>query len=73
MDHARYVPGSLHSHRQVGSMLHLNNDEQKALWDKRRDAEAVTPADPYKDILPLSQIFHGLVWEHTPEMQCSTD
>ena len=71
LDHARCARGRLHSHRQVGSMLHLNR-EQKALWDKHRDAEAVTPADPYKAILPLSQVLHSLVWEHRPEMPCST-
>lgn len=36
LDHARPTSRRLPSHRQVGSMLHLNNDEQKALWDKHR-------------------------------------
>jgi len=56
---ARLMSGRLHSHRQAGSMLHLNNDEQKALWDKWGDAEAVIPADPYKAILPPAQRFTG--------------
>lgn len=70
LDHTRCAPGRLH--RQVGTMLHLNKDEENALWDKGGDAVAVTPADPSRAILPLSQVLHRLVWESTPEMRCST-
>lgn len=50
-------------------MLRLNKDEQNALWDKGGGAVAVTPADPSRAILPLSQVLHRLDWESTPEMR----
>lgn len=63
LDREGCVSERLHSDRQVRSMLRLNNDEQQILWDKSGDIEAVTTDDPYKAILPLSQVLYRLVWK----------
>lgn len=59
MDHAGCVLGRLHGHRQVGSMVHLYNAEQKVLWNQHKGAEAVTPAVPHKAIPPQEASFTG--------------